>query len=92
MVRSFIKNKSGVAYTWAVGACSLIACGILYLALKTVLDYMVANVFASDPFTGSTLTTWNLIINIASALPAISLFIVILWGQVHAKAQTFREP
>jgi thiamine transporter ThiT len=90
-LKKFMSNKQGLAYTWAIGACSVIGGGLLWWVLMYSMDAVTANIFGSYSFTGATLAAYQLAYTIATGLPFIICIIVLIWGMVHAKGQAFEQ-
>ena len=87
--KNFLHNKSGIAYIWIVAGATIVFIPVIYWVLSVLLDSLSTSVFAMYTFSGLTASAWLLVKTIISFLPAICLFVILLWAGINAKARSY---
>ena len=98
MVTNFVKrnlskfgrNRSGIAYIWAVCFLSICFIPFIYWALTIALDKTAAAIFTQYALVGSPLQAWLLVkVIISVGIPVIMIVAPLIWATVNSKAKAY---
>jgi hypothetical protein len=88
-MRNVIRDKSGLAWIWAISIISLALGAVVYFPLSYVWEHLYAYIIGDYTFVGDTyygLVAMNFIL---SYLLAFGLVFTINWAIVNAKASSY---